>query len=166
MSPKAILHRYCDELPFRWDYRKVNDGEKAIAVIEGSEGKRLTYKTSLSVGNSIHLVRFNKDCYNPENTGLGITCYSNNGFKDMEQLTLLETTELRRLPKGKEVAFEPISEGFQLQYKHPNGCLYQGDSIKWLASSRRKKWGIVFADPPYNIKKADWDNFESQEKYI
>ncbi|WP_220474278.1 DNA-methyltransferase [Propionibacterium ruminifibrarum] len=25
---------------------------------------------------------------------------------------------------------------------------------------------LVFADPPYNIKKADWDNFESQEAYI
>jgi site-specific DNA-methyltransferase (adenine-specific) len=25
---------------------------------------------------------------------------------------------------------------------------------------------IIFADPPYNIKKADWDKFESQEQYI
>jgi len=25
---------------------------------------------------------------------------------------------------------------------------------------------MVFADPPYNIKKADWDTFESQEEYI
>ena len=25
---------------------------------------------------------------------------------------------------------------------------------------------LIFADPPYNIKKADWDNFENQEKYI
>ncbi|MGZ8249083.1 DNA-methyltransferase [Methylomagnum sp.] len=25
---------------------------------------------------------------------------------------------------------------------------------------------MVFADPPYNIKKADWDSFESQEHYI
>ena len=24
----------------------------------------------------------------------------------------------------------------------------------------------MFADPPYNIKKAEWDNFENQEKYI
>ncbi|MFZ0053073.1 MAG: site-specific DNA-methyltransferase [Desulfobaccales bacterium] len=25
---------------------------------------------------------------------------------------------------------------------------------------------MIFADPPYNLKKAEWDNFESQEKYI
>lgn len=25
---------------------------------------------------------------------------------------------------------------------------------------------MVFADPPYNIKKADWDDFGSQERYI
>jgi len=25
---------------------------------------------------------------------------------------------------------------------------------------------LVFADPPYNIKKADWDDFDSQEAYI
>lgn len=25
---------------------------------------------------------------------------------------------------------------------------------------------LIFADPPYNIKKADWDTFESQEEYI
>jgi site-specific DNA-methyltransferase (adenine-specific) len=25
---------------------------------------------------------------------------------------------------------------------------------------------LVFADPPYNIKKADWDNFESNDHYV
>ena len=25
---------------------------------------------------------------------------------------------------------------------------------------------LIFADPPYNIKKAEWDTFESQKKYI
>lgn len=25
---------------------------------------------------------------------------------------------------------------------------------------------MIFADPPYNLKKADWDKFESQEQYI
>jgi len=62
--------------------------------------------------------------------------------------------------------FEPVSEGFRLQYTHPNGYLYQGDSFKWLASLEGASVDLVFADPPYNIKKADWDNFESQEAYI
>jgi site-specific DNA-methyltransferase (adenine-specific) len=67
-----------------------------------------------------------------------------------------------------ECQFErkPIREGFQLQYQHPNGFLYQGNSLDWLASLDNESVDLVFADPPYNIKKADWDNFDSQEEYI
>jgi hypothetical protein len=28
---------------FRWDHRKVNDGERMVAAIRGAEGKRLMY---------------------------------------------------------------------------------------------------------------------------
>lgn len=41
---KHHLHRYCDEFSFRWNYRKVEDGERAFAAIMASEGKRLSYK--------------------------------------------------------------------------------------------------------------------------
>ncbi len=84
----------------------------------------------------------------------------------MEQLSLLEFNETRRPSKGKELAFDSVSKGFQLQYEHPNGKLYQGNSIDWLASLDGSSIDLVFADPPYNIKKADWDSFESQEHYI
>jgi transposase-like protein len=40
---KKHLHRYCDEFSFRWDYRKVSDGERMVAAIKGTEGKRLKY---------------------------------------------------------------------------------------------------------------------------
>ncbi len=40
---KKHLHRYCDEFGFRWDHRKVSDGERMVAAIEGAEGKRLMY---------------------------------------------------------------------------------------------------------------------------
>ena len=66
----------------------------------------------------------------------------------------------------KDVDFEPVAEGFKLQYEHQNGRLYQGNSFEWLESLDDASVDLVFADPPYNIKKADWDNFESQEKYI
>jgi len=55
---------------------------------------------------------------------------------------------------------------FQLQYKHPNGQLYQGDSIAWLLSVESESVDLIFADPPYNLNKAEWDSFESQEDYI
>ena len=54
----------------------------------------------------------------------------------------------------------------KLQYKHPNGALYCGDSIKWLKRLESESVNLAFADPPYNIKKAEWDSFESQEAYI
>ena len=51
-------------------------------------------------------------------------------------------------------------------YQHPNGKLWQGDSIQWLKLLPDESVDMIFADPPYNIKKADWDTFESQEEYI
>jgi site-specific DNA-methyltransferase (adenine-specific) len=53
-----------------------------------------------------------------------------------------------------------------LFYKNPNGKLWQGNSIEWLKSLEAESVDLIFADPPYNIKKADWDTFESQEEYI
>ncbi|MCK9224064.1 MAG: site-specific DNA-methyltransferase [Candidatus Muirbacterium halophilum] len=44
--------------------------------------------------------------------------------------------------------------------------LFEGDSIEWLKSISSESVDLIFADPPYNIKKADWDKFENQEKYI
>lgn len=41
---KIHLHRYCDEFSFRWNHRKIDDGERTIAVIKGIDGKRLMYK--------------------------------------------------------------------------------------------------------------------------
>ena len=51
-------------------------------------------------------------------------------------------------------------------YHHPNGDIFVGDAIAWLASLPTASTDVVFADPPYNIKKAEWDSFESQEHYI
>ena len=84
----------------------------------------------------------------------------------MEQLTLVETKDALRQPTSGIAPFSPVSKGFKLQYEHQNGCLYQGNSFDWLESLDDASVDLVFADPPYNIKKADWDNFDSQEKYI
>ena len=54
----------------------------------------------------------------------------------------------------------------QVFYKHPQGQLWQGDSIEWLSSLETESIDLIFADPPYNIKKSNWDTFESQEEYI
>ncbi len=67
---------------------------------------------------------------------------------------------------GKLFDIEECKIGFRCHFEHPHGMLYQGDSIEWLASLEPESVDLIFADPPYNIKKADWDTFESQEAYI
>ncbi len=73
---------------------------------------------------------------------------------------------LFEVKNGQTFPVSEKSEKIQLQYEHPNGKLFLGNSIDWLKSLETESVDLVFADPPYNIKKADWDNFESQEVYI
>ncbi len=42
------LHRYLSEFDFRYNARDVSDAERAILAIEGTDGKRLTYRDSSS----------------------------------------------------------------------------------------------------------------------
>jgi site-specific DNA-methyltransferase (adenine-specific) len=58
------------------------------------------------------------------------------------------------------------SDDLALFYEHPNGKIWTGDAVRWLKSLRSGTADLVFADPPYNIKKAEWDTFESQQEYI
>ena len=54
----------------------------------------------------------------------------------------------------------------QVHYENRNGKLFLGDSLSWLKSLEPESVDLVFADPPYNIKKAEWDNFESHDHYV
>jgi site-specific DNA-methyltransferase (adenine-specific) len=53
-----------------------------------------------------------------------------------------------------------------LFYTHPHGEIWLGDAVAWLSSLESNSVDLVFADPPYNIKKAEWDTFESQQAYV
>ena len=41
---KKHLSRYCDEFAFRWNNRKVEDGDRVVEAIKGIVGKRLAYR--------------------------------------------------------------------------------------------------------------------------
>lgn len=58
------------------------------------------------------------------------------------------------------------SEAPFLFYDHPNGEIWIGDVVAWLKTLESESIDFIFADPPYNINKAEWDSFESQEDYI
>jgi len=70
------------------------------------------------------------------------------------------------MPMKGERLFPIEGTSFCPIYKSENNLIYEGDSIEWLKSIKSGTVDLVFADPPYNIKKAEWDKFESQEKYI
>jgi len=53
-----------------------------------------------------------------------------------------------------------------LYYKHPHGEVWVGDAVLWLKSIDTASIDLIFADPPYNFKKAPWDNFESKDEYV
>lgn len=71
--------------------------------------------------------------------------------------------------KGRFAQFEQGQIDTQnptLFYSNPNGEIWVGDSIRWLQSLDDNSVELVFADPPYNIKKAEWDTFDSQQEYV
>ena len=73
------------------------------------------------------------------------------------------------LQKGKvfDLANSPNgSLNAQLLYDHPHGKIFVGDSIQWLSTLQSETVDLIIADPPYNIKKAEWDTFESQQAYV
>ncbi len=88
---------------------------------------------------------------------------SSNKALNVMQLSLDVVSDTQQI---REQELNPLTQGFKLQYSHPHGQLYQGNSIDWLKSIESESVNLIFADPPYNIKKADWDRFDSQEQYI
>jgi site-specific DNA-methyltransferase (adenine-specific) len=70
-----------------------------------------------------------------------------------------------REENGTTSAINP-QDDIQLHYENRLGRLYLGDSLVWLKGMKSETVDLVFADPPYNIKKADWDNFESHAHYV
>ena len=80
-------------------------------------------------------------------------------MREMQQLLFEMPPQGKRHTVSKKAAFSTV-------YEHENGILNQGDSILWLRSLATESVDLIFADPPYNINKAEWDKFASQEQYI
>ncbi|MCE7979957.1 MAG: site-specific DNA-methyltransferase [Caldilinea sp. CFX5] len=80
----------------------------------------------------------------------------------------LEATPLPlfELNIGNVLPVRNSEQPVQVQYKHPHGELWLGDALEWLQGIPDGTVDLIFADPPYNINKAEWDSFESQEAYI
>ncbi len=66
------------------------------------------------------------------------------------------------------VVHQPVTSSPQVApfYSHPNGTLSVGDCVAWLEGLEPSSVDLIFADPPFNISKAEWDEFDSQEQYV
>src|SRR5258705_63824 len=65
----------------------------------------------------------------------------------------------QQLAKGERMPLDKSAADSspRLFYSHPHGEIWLGDSVEWLRSLDAGSVDLVFADPPYNIKKAEWD---------
>lgn len=50
--------------------------------------------------------------------------------------------------------------------KYRNGIIYQLDCVDFLKNIKNDSVDMIFADPPYNIKKASWDNIGNTDEYV
>ena len=84
--------------------------------------------------------------------------------KEMEDFSPTVKTDngFQNLAPGKK----ELDSQIKLRHSHKNGNLFEGDSPLWLKTLEDNSVSLVIADPPYNLNKQDWDNFESQESYI
>jgi site-specific DNA-methyltransferase (adenine-specific) len=83
----------------------------------------------------------------------------------LQQLTELETSHSKG-DFAERIADSPDTASPQRFYSHPNGEIWIGEALSWLKTFEEESVDLIFADPPYNVKKAEWDNFESQSSYI
>ncbi|HFJ9457583.1 DNA-methyltransferase [Bacillus cereus] len=89
--------------------------------------------------------------------------------KELNKHKEIDQVEIEFNFTEEDTIFEVPNENKEeplIHYQHKNGTLFLGDSIKWLKTIESESVDLIFADPPYNIKKAEWDTFESQQAYI
>ncbi|MBL9180308.1 MAG: site-specific DNA-methyltransferase [Verrucomicrobiaceae bacterium] len=80
---------------------------------------------------------------------------------------IVEAPELLTLaPRGVMHGIGSPNCVAQLHYESSGGRLFFGDAIAWLKSLEPSSVDLVFADPPYNIKKAEWDDFGTMHAYV
>jgi site-specific DNA-methyltransferase (adenine-specific) len=51
-------------------------------------------------------------------------------------------------------------------YKNDDAILYNGDSLEILKTIKTDSINLIHIDPPYNIHIAEWDKWETVEKYV
>lgn len=84
-------------------------------------------------------------------------------YPEEQVLSLVEDLQLElKYVKGQNESREVLEPYFETEL----GSLYSVDAVRFLKSLDSESVDLIFADPPYNIKKAEWDTFASQKQYV
>lgn len=83
-------------------------------------------------------------------------------YTENSVMSMVEDLQLELPFRNKSEMALDIEPYFHTLY----GKLYQYDAISFLKSLENESIDLIFADPPYNIKKAEWDTFSSQKAYV
>ncbi len=86
-------------------------------------------------------------------------------------------SQIHALKEELQLSFEFVDEqienkqGRKLVVQNPffyteRGKLYNLDVLDFFSQIESASIDLIFADPPYNIKKAEWDTFSSQKEYV
>ena len=89
--------------------------------------------------------------------------YARNKGTETDGLTLFEPASSKGIVTD---TLSPDSARPHVFYSHPHGQIWLGDAVSWLRSLPSESADLAFCDPPYGIKKAEWDTFESQQEYV
>ncbi|MBC8179936.1 MerR family DNA-binding transcriptional regulator [candidate division KSB1 bacterium] len=88
-----------------------------------------------------------------------------NNYRVYSEQQVIELVEELQLEIPSETVTSQLIE-FTPFFATPFGRLYNLDAIKFLKQLNSNSIDMIFADPPYNIKKAVWDSFSSQKDYV
>jgi site-specific DNA-methyltransferase (adenine-specific) len=83
-------------------------------------------------------------------------------YSETQVLALVEELQLEINLNTNPIKKVEIIPFFATKY----GKLYNYDAIAFLKQMESNSVDLVFADPPYNIRKAEWDTFTSQKEYV
>ena len=83
-------------------------------------------------------------------------------YKEEQVESFLKELDQKNMDDCKNISNDRVLPFFETDF----GSLYNQDAIDFLKTVETSSIHLIFADPPYNIKKAEWDTFESQKEYV
>ncbi len=83
-------------------------------------------------------------------------------YSETQVISLIEEMQLEIVYHRQE----HVNKKFKPCFETNLGKLYNADSLEFLQTLEPASIDLIFADPPYNIKKAEWDTFSSQKEYV